>query len=93
MRGCDVAVTASSLVFPAPIADAQEVERTYDRAARMPFNVSGTPALSLPIGFSKAGLPIGLQIAGHAWGEAQVYRAALALEGALDLTGHHPPGY
>ena len=93
MRGCDVVVTASSLVFPARIADAAEVERTYDKAARMPFNVSGTPALSLPIGFSKAGLPIGLQIAGHAWGEAQVYRAALALEGALGLIDKHPPGF
>jgi aspartyl-tRNA(Asn)/glutamyl-tRNA(Gln) amidotransferase subunit A len=93
MRDCDVVVTASSLEFPARIADAEEVERTYDRAARMAFNVSGTPALSLPIGFSKAGLPIGLQIAGHAWGEAQVYRAALALEGALGLTNRHPDGY
>jgi aspartyl-tRNA(Asn)/glutamyl-tRNA(Gln) amidotransferase subunit A len=93
MRGCDLAVTASSLVFPARIDDAAEVERTYDRAARMPFNLSGAPALSLPIGFSKAGLPIGLQVVGHPWGEATVYRAALALEGVLQLGGRHPPQF
>jgi len=92
-RDCDVVVTASSLVFPARIDDADEVERTYDRAARMPFNVSGTPVLSLPIGFSRAGLPIGMQIAGHAWGEAQVYRAAQALEAALGLSARHPPRF
>jgi aspartyl-tRNA(Asn)/glutamyl-tRNA(Gln) amidotransferase subunit A len=92
-RACDVVVTASSLVFPARIDDAAEVERTYDRAARMPFNLSGTPALSLPIAFSRAGLPIGLQIAGHAWGEAQVYRAAHALEAALGLCARHPPQF
>jgi len=93
MRGCDLAVTASSLVFPARIDDAAEVERTYDRAARMPFNLSGAPALSLPIGFSKAGLPIGLQVVGHPWGEAMVYRAALALEGALGLKSRQPPQF
>ncbi|HEY4372207.1 MAG TPA: amidase [Burkholderiales bacterium] len=93
MRDCDFAITASSLVFPARIDDAAAIERTYDRAARMPFNLNGAPALSLPAGFSKTGLPIGVQIVGHPWGEAMVYRGALALEAALGFAGRHPPQF
>jgi len=47
-----------------------------------PFNVWGLPAISVPCGFSKAGLPIGLQIAGPAWREDLVLRLAHAYEQA-----------
>ena len=45
-----------------------------------PFNLTGLPALSLPCGFTAAGLPVGLQIIGPAWAEARVLRAAYAYE-------------
>jgi aspartyl-tRNA(Asn)/glutamyl-tRNA(Gln) amidotransferase subunit A len=41
-----------------------------------PYNISGTPAISIPCGFSKSGMPIGLQIAGKAYDEAMVLRIA-----------------
>ena len=47
-----------------------------------PFNVWGLPAISVPCGFTSAGLPIGLQIAGPAWSEAEVLRLAHAYEQA-----------
>ncbi len=47
-----------------------------------PFNVWGLPAISVPCGFTRAGLPIGLQIAGPHWGEARVLQAAAAYERA-----------
>jgi len=47
-----------------------------------PFNLTGMPALSLPCGFTAAGLPIGLQIAGRRWDEATVLRIAAAYEAA-----------
>ncbi len=43
------------------------------------------PALSLPCGFTKTGLPVGLQIVGRARGEADLLAGALLLEEALDL--------
>lgn len=49
-----------------------------------PFNVWGVPAISVPCGFTKAGLPIGLQIAGLPWEEATVLRLAHAYEQATD---------
>ncbi len=45
-----------------------------------PFNLSQQPAMSFPCGFTKAGLPIGLQIVGPRFSEALVLRAAAALE-------------
>jgi aspartyl-tRNA(Asn)/glutamyl-tRNA(Gln) amidotransferase subunit A len=47
-----------------------------------PFNVWGLPAISLPCGFTKNGLPIGLQIAGPHWREDLVLRLANAYEQA-----------
>jgi Asp-tRNA(Asn)/Glu-tRNA(Gln) amidotransferase A subunit family amidase len=47
-----------------------------------PFNVWGLPAISVPCGFTQAGLPIGLQIAGAHWREDLVLRVAHAYEQA-----------
>jgi len=47
-----------------------------------PFNVWGLPAISLPCGVTKNGLPIGLQIAGPHWREDLVLRLAFAYEQA-----------
>ncbi|MGD0271357.1 MAG: amidase family protein, partial [Candidatus Sulfotelmatobacter sp.] len=47
-----------------------------------PFNVWGLPAVSVPCGFTKGGLPIGLQIAGPHWREDLVLRLAFAYEQA-----------
>lgn len=47
------------------------------------INLAGVPAISVPCGTSKGGLPIGLQIIGPHFGEGTILKAALALEGAL----------
>ncbi len=48
-----------------------------------PFNITGQPACSVPVGFTKAGLPVGLQIVGRARDDALVLRAARVVEAAL----------
>ena len=55
-----------------------------------PFNVWGLPAISIPCGFTKAGLPIGLQIAGPHWAEAAVLQLAHAYEQATDWHKRKP---
>jgi aspartyl-tRNA(Asn)/glutamyl-tRNA(Gln) amidotransferase subunit A len=49
-----------------------------------PFNVWGLPAISVPCGFTKGGLPIGLQIAGAHWREDLVFRLASAYKRATE---------
>lgn len=51
-----------------------------------PFNLVGLPALTVPCGFDRQGLPIGLQLAGRAWEEGTLLRAAHAYQQA---TGWH----
>ena len=45
-----------------------------------PFNLAGTPALSVPCGFSSSGMPMGLQIVGRPFAEETVLRVAHAYE-------------
>jgi len=55
-----------------------------------PFNVWGLPAITVPCGFTRAGLPIGLQIAGPHWQEAAVLRLAHAYEQATEWHQRSP---
>ncbi|KAM7482372.1 hypothetical protein LguiB_006955 [Lonicera macranthoides] len=43
-------------------------------------NLLGLPAISVPVGYDKQGLPIGLQLIGRPWGEASILRLAAAVE-------------
>ena len=52
-----------------------------------PFNVWGVPAISVPCGVTKSGLPIGLQIVGAPWREDVVLRMAYAYEQAVCASG------
>ena len=89
--GIDVAVTANSMDPPCRIDDPKAVEYTYLRQARAAFNLTGGPALSVPVGFTKAGLPLAIQIVGKPFTEALVYRVAQAYERATDWVNRHPP--
>ena len=80
----DVLVTPTSMAPPVAIAAA--LAKVPDESGMirntLPFDVYGIPAISVPCGFSRAGLPIGLQIAGPPLGEARVLALAHAYERA-----------
>ncbi len=76
MHGLDAVVTLSSLLLPCPIDDTPMVLKTYDQQARLVFNVTGTPAISVPTGLSKSGMPLAMQVASRSFGEATIYRVA-----------------
>ena len=54
------------------------VARTYDQQCRLVFNVTGSPAISVPTGRSKDGLPLAMQIAARAFEEPVIFRIAQA---------------
>jgi aspartyl-tRNA(Asn)/glutamyl-tRNA(Gln) amidotransferase subunit A len=55
-----------------------------------PFNLSGCPTISIPCGFTKTGLPIGLQLSAEPWREAAVLRLAHAYEQATSWHTRQP---
>ena len=54
------------------------------------LNLTGHPALTIPCGFSRSGLPMGLQLAGRPFEEPLLLRAGQALENALGLEDKTP---
>lgn len=86
----DVVITTSSMDPACRIDDPQAVEYTYKRQSRAPFNVTGSPALAIPAGFSGMGLPQGMQLVGKPWSEALLYRAAHAYEQVTPWHNRHP---
>jgi aspartyl-tRNA(Asn)/glutamyl-tRNA(Gln) amidotransferase subunit A len=95
-EGVDVLVTPTTLV---PAAVINELKQNPDllrphellllRNTR-PVNVWGLPAISVPCGFTTAGLPIGLQIIGPQWREDTVLQLAYAYEQATDWHKRSP---
>lgn len=53
-------------------------------------NLAGLPAISVPSGFTESGLPIGLQVIGKAFGEADMFAVAHAFEQAHDYHKARP---
>ena len=78
----------------APVASKEDAGTRFfnRRSYTTPFNLAAAPAVSLPCGFSTAGLPIGLQIAGRRYDDATVLRAAWAYEQATTWHQRRPPG-
>jgi aspartyl-tRNA(Asn)/glutamyl-tRNA(Gln) amidotransferase subunit A len=84
----DLLVTPTTPVPPITIE--QALTMSPDPAGELwlrntrPFNAYGLPAISVPCGFTQAGLPIGLQIAGPNFGEARLLSFAYAYEQSTD---------
>ena len=56
----------------------------------IPANLAGLPAISLPCGFDKSGLPIGLQLIGNVFDEAKLLQVASQFENAAEVFKNKP---
>jgi amidase len=94
----DLLLTPTSATPPFPIGqwnaeviDGKKVEKGVRSYHTYAVSVMGLPAISIPCGFTKDGLPVGLQIIGKRKGEVAVLRAAAAFEAAQPWAAHRPP--
>jgi aspartyl-tRNA(Asn)/glutamyl-tRNA(Gln) amidotransferase subunit A len=77
--------TAPSLASDSDHIDGHSVSALAIRGRfTMPWSVIGWPALSLPAGFSRSGLPIGIQLSAPPGAESQIFAIAAAFEAATD---------
>lgn len=91
MTDLDAVVMPTSPVPATPISGSSPEHAMLRPRNTLPFNALGLPALSVPCGFTAAGLPVGLQIVGRAWDEAGVLRVAHAYERATEWHRRRPP--
>lgn len=90
LREVDVLLCASSMDPACRIDRPADLERTYPRQARTPFNVTGHPAIAMMAGLSADGLPLSVQFAGRYFDEATVLQVARAWERASGVDRKHP---
>ena len=74
-----------------PVLTSKEMTKDISLVMTRPFNLAGTPALSINCGFNSRGLPIGLQIGGRPFDEATVLRVAHAYEQHTPWHTMRPP--
>jgi len=92
-------IVSPTIPEPAPALAAATAGSTEDVVRRMgvfsrltrPWNLLGLPVLSVPCGFSAAGLPIAIQIAGRPFDEPTVLRVGHAYEQAAGFWRRRPP--
>lgn len=98
MQDYDLLVTPTLTVPPFPV-HMQGPEKVDGHIAdpfawlsfTLPFNLTGSPAISVPAGWTQDGLPVGLQIVGRHLDDTTVLKAALAYESTFDWASRRPP--
>jgi aspartyl-tRNA(Asn)/glutamyl-tRNA(Gln) amidotransferase subunit A len=92
------AVIAPAAPVPAPtiaesdVGNSLNAEAVIQRLTRFtrPINYLGLPSLSIPTGFSRTGLPVGMQLIGRAFDEAMLLRIGAAFQRATDFHARVP---
>ena len=98
----DLLITPTLTKLPDPIGSYSKMRTDIDYVEFMRLcdetkgfcnaaNVTGQPAISLPLGQSKSGLPIGVQFIGRFGEEATLIRLASYLEEAMSWRDRIPP--
>lgn len=99
---CDVLVTPTLGWLPAPhgILDYDGADHSVESWIRAimtygpftaPFNIGGQPAISLPLGHSESGLPVGVQLVAPYGREDLLFRVGAQLDQALPWRARRPP--
>ncbi|MFO7546148.1 MAG: amidase [Trueperaceae bacterium] len=86
LQDADLLLTPTSPVTRSSTARNPKTHRRGGNAAyTSPFNITGHPAISFPVGLSAEGMPIGMQLVGRPGSEFELIRAARALSETFDL--------
>jgi aspartyl-tRNA(Asn)/glutamyl-tRNA(Gln) amidotransferase subunit A len=86
----DVLLLRSTTTTVPDVKQARGNAQALSAANTMFAKYFGLPAISIPCGFDRRQLPVGLQVVGRPWGEDAVVRLARQYETATDWTQQHP---
>jgi aspartyl-tRNA(Asn)/glutamyl-tRNA(Gln) amidotransferase subunit A len=90
MAPFDLVITATTLTPALPFSAFDGEKAVWTPMRTIPFNVTGQPVLSVPVGFD-ADLPLGMQIIGRRGDEDLICAAGHAFERATDHSVQRPP--
>jgi aspartyl-tRNA(Asn)/glutamyl-tRNA(Gln) amidotransferase subunit A len=90
MASFDLVMTASAVSEAPKFEDVSKFAILERPSLTMPFNVTGSPAMSVCCGFTETGLPLSFQIVGKRFADATVLRAADAYERATPWRSRRP---
>lgn len=90
MTGFDLVITATTLTPALPFSAFDGEKAVWTPMRTIPFNVTGQPVLSVPIGFA-GNLPLGMQIVGRHGDEDLICAVGHAFEQATDHSVQRPP--
>ena len=87
-----VAPVAAPTIAESDVGNSPDAEAVIQRLTRFtrPINYLGLPSLAIPAGFTRAGLPVGMQLIGRSFDEAMLLRIGAAFQRATDFHGRVP---
>ena len=87
-----VAPVAAPTIAESDVGNSPDAEAVIQRLTRFtrPINYLGLPSLSIPSGFTRAGLPVGMQLIGRSFDEAMLLRIGAAFQRATDFHARVP---
>ena len=87
-----VAPVAAPTIAESDVGNSPDAEAVIQRLTRFtrPINYLGLPSLSIPSGFSRSGLPVGMQLIGRSFDEAMLLRIGAGFQRATDFHARVP---
>jgi aspartyl-tRNA(Asn)/glutamyl-tRNA(Gln) amidotransferase subunit A len=99
MSGVDAVIApvsplAAPSIAESDVGNSPDADAVLPRITRFtrPVNYLGLPALSIPTGFTRSGLPVGMQLIGRSFDEATLLRIGAAFQRATDFHTRVPKG-
>jgi aspartyl-tRNA(Asn)/glutamyl-tRNA(Gln) amidotransferase subunit A len=87
-----VAPVAAPTIAESDVGNSPDAEAVIQRLTRFtrPINYLGLPSLAIPVGFTRSGLPVGMQLIGRSFDEAMLLRIGAAFQRATDIHDRIP---
>jgi aspartyl-tRNA(Asn)/glutamyl-tRNA(Gln) amidotransferase subunit A len=92
-RDVDIIATPTTPIVAPKFADSEDLQKATHGIMRnlVGFSYAGVPCLSIPVGFDRHGMPVGMQLTGKWFNEPLLFRAGVAYQSRTEFHKAKPP--
>jgi aspartyl-tRNA(Asn)/glutamyl-tRNA(Gln) amidotransferase subunit A len=92
-RDVDIIATPTTPIVAPKFADSEDLQKATHGIMRnlVGFSYAGVPCLSVPVGFDRQGMPVGMQLTGKWFNEPLLFRAGVAYQSRTEFHKAKPP--